>query len=435
MEKFSAMLEKKLLPLANKISGQKYIKAISYAFMSIIPFLTIGSLALVLISPPMDYTTLQPGFVCSFMKGWADIAAAVRIPVRAIYKVTMEYMSIFVAAGIANYLGKHYQMKGFTVTVAGIVGYLILAGVDIDSSTAVAYMGGTGLFAAIFASIVAVEILRFLTARKIGYISLEGNGVPEALTESFAMLIPTGLVLLAMGVIHWAVVLLTGNTFPELMTIIMTPLLNATNSVWGGIILVFLVMTFWWFGIHDTCITGPMKVFWTTALTANIAAYTAGTAITQLPYIILDPFWWFFVMIGGSGATFGLVLVLLTACKSKQLKTVGKLGIVPAFFNINEPVIFGVPLMMNPVMYIPFVGAPLINCIITYICMATGLVGRAISYPGWNLFCPVAALLSTVDIKAMILVFILIVVDALVYLPFVKVLDKQKLAEEQQQEN
>lgn len=430
MEKFSEVLEKKLLPLANKISGQKYIKAVSNAFMSIIPFLTIGSLALVLISPPMDYTTLEPGFVYSFMKGWASLAAAIRIPVRAIYKVTMEYMSVFVAAGIANYLGKHYKMKGFTATVAGVVGYLILAGVDADSGTTVGYMGGTGLFAAIIASIVSVEMLRLLTDKKVGYISLEGNGVPEALTESFAMFIPVAIVLLVMGAIHWVIVLVTGNTFPELMTVIMTPLLNATNTIWGGIILVFLVMTFWWFGIHDTCITSPMKVFWTTALTANIAAYTAGTAITQLPYIILDPFWWFFVMIGGSGATFGLVLVLLT-CKSKQLKTVGKLGIVPAIFNINEPVIFGVPLMMNPVMYIPFVGAPLLNCIITYVCMSTGLIGKAIAYPGWNLFCPVAALLSTLDIKAMVLVFALIVVDALVYLPFVKVLDRQKLAEEQ----
>lgn len=98
-----------------------------------------------------------------------------------------------------------------------------------------------------------------------------------------------------------------------------------------------------------------------------------------------DPYWFMFLMIGGSGATFGLCIVLLT-CKSKQLKTVGKLGIVPAFFNINEPVIFGVPLMLNPMMYIPFVGAVLVNCVISYGAMYFGLVGRTIAQPGWNMF-------------------------------------------------
>lgn len=431
MNKFSEWLEKRLLPLANKFEKQKYLKAISNSFMSIIPFLTIGSLAQVLISPPMDYTTMEPGFLCNFMKAWADLAAAIGTPVGAIYTVCMEFMALFVAAGVGYYLSKeHYKMKGFLPTVMAVVSYLILAGLGVDGAKTFDYMGGTGLFTAIFAAIISVELLHFLTEKKIGYISLEGQGVPEALTQSFAMMIPTTLTLLAIAAIHAIVVALTGATFPALMQVIMTPLLSATNTIWGGIILVFLVMTFWWFGIHDSAITGPMGAFWTTALTANIAAYAAGTATTALPYTITEPFWWFFIMIGGSGATFGLVLLLIFFCKSKQLKTVGKLGLIPAFFNINEPIIFGVPLMMNPMMYIPFVGVPVLNCVITYLAMAAGIVGRTVSYPGWNLFCPIAALLSTLDIKALVLDVLLIVIDAAVYFPFIKVIDKEKAAEE-----
>jgi PTS system cellobiose-specific IIC component len=428
----SSFMEQKLLPAANKLASNKYLKAISNSFMSMIAFMTIGSIALVLISPPMDYTTMDPGFLCSFMKGWAVMADAIGNVAGPIYTICMECLSLFVAAGIGYFLGNQtYKMKGFIPVLVSVVSYLIPAMMDPEGGKTFDYLGGTGLFAALISSILSIELLRWLTEKKVGYISLEGQGVPEALTESFGMLIPVTIVLIVFGVIHAITVAATGSTFPALISTLLAPVLKATDSIWGGIVLVFLVMLFWWFGIHDSVITGPMGAFWATALAANISAYAAGSAGTQLPYVITEPFWWFFVMIGGSGATFGLVLLLLTVCKSKQLRTVGKLGIVPAFFNINEPVIFGVPLMMNPVMVIPFIGAPMANLIITYLCMAGGLVSHTVSYPGWNLFCPVAAMISTVDGRAFLLVLVLIVVDALIYLPFIKALDRQKLAEEQ----
>ena len=431
MEKLSAWLEQKLFPMALKVDQQRHLKAISRTFMSIIPFMTLGSLALVVIEPPMDYTTMEPGFFRSFMEGWSSLAGAVGMPVGAVYRFCLEFVALFVAAGIGYFLSQEYKMKGFTPTVLAVISYMILAVSGIETRKTFDYMGGTGIFAAIFAAIVSIELLKFLLDKKVGYISLEGHGVPEALTQAFAMLVPTGIVLLVMALLHTLVVKITGNTFPAMMSVFMEPLLKATNSIWGGAILVILVMAFWWFGIHDSAITGPMGAFWATALAANISAYTAGTATTQLPYIITEPFWWFFIMIGGSGATFGLVFVLLFLCKSKQLKTVGKLGLIPAFFNINEPIIFGVPLMMNPIMFVPFVGVPLLNCIVTYLAMASGIVAKTIAYPGWNMFCPIAALIATVDFKALLLVLVLIVLDALFYLPFIKVLDKQKVAEEE----
>ena len=150
------------------------------------------------------------------------------------------------------------------------------------------------------------------------------------MTESFALLVPTLIVLVVVSIIHTIVLSSTGNVTPALIAVLMEPLISFTNSLPGVLFLAFLVMTFWWFGIHDTCITGPMKAFWYTALAANITAYASGTASTELPYIMTYPFWFMFLMIGGSGATFGLCLLLLFGCKSKQLKTVGKLGIVPA---------------------------------------------------------------------------------------------------------
>lgn len=188
---------------------------------------------------------------------------------------------------------------------------MILAGLGADGSKTFDYFGGTGLFTAIIGSIIAIEILHFLFKRKVGYISLEGQGVPEALTQAFALLIPTAITLIGIGLLHWGIVSFTGDTLPALMTVLLSPVLSATDSLPGVFLLAFLVMTFWWFGIHDSCITGPMTAFWTIALTANIAAFNSGAATTAVPYIVTDPYWFMFLMIGGSGATFGLCIVLL----------------------------------------------------------------------------------------------------------------------------
>ena len=127
MEKFSAWLEAKLFPLADKVEKQRHLRAISRTFMSIIPFMTLGSLALVIIEPPMDYTTMDPGFLCSLMKGWSALANAVGMPVGAIYRFCLEFVALFVAAGVGYFLSQHYKMKGFTPTILAIISYMILA--------------------------------------------------------------------------------------------------------------------------------------------------------------------------------------------------------------------------------------------------------------------------------------------------------------------
>lgn len=430
MNNLSSILEKKLLPLANKMSSQKYLKAVSSSFMTLIPFLTIGSIALVLISPPITSDTMDPGLLKNFIQGWEAMASFLKIPLGAVNSMCMDFMAIYVAAAMGFFLARDYKIKGYLPPVLTTVSFLILSTINVEGEKMFDYFGGQGLFTAILSSILAIELLRILKEKKVGFISLEGQGVPEALTESFALLVPTLIVLVVVSIIHTIVLSSTGNVTPALIAVLMEPLISFTNSLPGVLFLAFLVMTFWWFGIHDTCITGPMKAFWYTALAANITAYASGTASTELPYIMTYPFWFMFLMIGGSGATFGLCLLLLFGCKSKQLKTVGKLGIVPAFFNINEPIIFGVPLMLNPIMYTPFVGSVMVNGLITYLCMNFGIVGRTIADPSWNMFCPIGALISTMDIKAMLLVIFLIILDIVIYFPFIKVYDNQKIREE-----
>lgn len=429
MDKFINFIESKIAPMANKISRQKYVQAVVNSFLTLIPFFTIGSFALILIEPPVDYTTLEPGFMQSFFRGWASLATVTGPFLGYVFNVTMGLIALWLAVGIGFFLSKEYKMNTLLPIVVTTASFIIAATMNAEGTFSMDYFGGTGLFTCILIGLLSFELYRFLVNKKIGYISMEGMGVPPALSDSLGNLAPVAIVLLVVSLISYVVLLLTGSGIPDLMTIIMTPIVTAVDSVWGVLILSLLVMVLWWFGIHDTVITGPMTAFLAANFMANASAYAAGTAGTELPYILTEPFWWTFMAIGGSGATMGLA-ILCNFSKSKQIKTIGKLAVVPALFNINEPIIFGLPMMYNPTMLIPFIFVMPMNGLITYFCMNAGIVGRTFANPSWNMFCPVGALISTMDVKALILVLFLIVLDTVIYFPFFKVYEKQKLAEE-----
>lgn len=429
MEKLTSFIEKKIAPIANKLGRQKYIQALQNSFLALIPFITVGSLALVIISPPMDYATMDPGVLRAIMHGWAKIADFTGPTLGFINMVTMSMMALYIAIGMGLNLAKQYKMSSFMPTLVTTMTFLICATMNADGELTVAHLDGTGLFTAIIVSILSFELYRKLVEKGVGHIDLSGAGIPPALLDSLGNLVPVVIVLIVFGAISQIIMTITGSAFPELMTIIMTPLVNMVDSIWGVILLAVIVMLFWWFGIHDSVITGPLDVFLMSNYTANMTAFAAGTAAASLPFIVTEPFWWTFMTIGGSGATLGLAFLAATS-KSKQIKTVGRLAIIPSLFNINEPLIFGLPIMYNPTMLIPFVVAMPLNGVITYICMSTGLVAKTFSYASWNMFCPIGGFIATLDVKALILICALIVIDVLIYLPFFKVYEKQKLKEE-----
>ena len=427
MDKFIAFIEKHIAPRANKISNQKYVKAVVSSFLTLIPFFTIGSFALILGEPPVEPSVLEPGLLQSFFIGWWSIADACGNVIWPIFNVTMGLIALWLSIGIGYFLCKEYKMNTLLPIVVTVGSFII--GATLGGEFTMDYFGGTGIFTSIIMSLIGFELYRFLVDRKFGYISLDGLGVPPALSDSLGNLAPVAVVLVVVGIINQIFFSISGVCMPELLTVIMTPIVTAVDSVWGVLILSLLVMVLWWFGIHDTVITGPMTAFLTANFMANAAAYATGTPGTELPYILTEPFWWTFMAIGGSGATFGLA-VLCNFSKSKQIKTIGKLAVVPAFFNINEPIIFGLPMMYNPTMMIPFIFVMPLNGLITYLCMNAGIVSRTFVNPSWNMFGPLGALISTMDVKALILVLVLIVIDILIYLPFFKVYEKQKIAEE-----
>ena len=429
MHKISQFIEEKVAPVATRLSSQKYLKALQSTFLFLIPCFTIGSLALVLISPPMDYTTMDPGFLCSFMRGWQAFADYTGPVLEYVFNVTMPLMSLYVAVGISYNLCKEYKMNTMMPILVTMSTFVISASMNVDRTLSFAAFDATGLFTAIFVGITSFELYRVLVEKKIGRINLEGSGVPPALADSIGNLVPVAIVVILTAFLNNLLLSFAHINLPQVITMLMTPLVSAVDNVWGIIILALIVMVFWWFGIHDSVITSALDPFFYSNLGANAAAFAAGTAAVALPHVVTAPFWWNFMAIGGSGATLGLAFLALTS-KSKQLRTIGKLSFIPSLFNINEPLIFGLPLMYNPIMMIPFIIVMPLNGLITYLAMSSGLVARTFAYASWNMFSPIAALIDTMDFKAVLLIIFLIVVDILIYLPFFKAFEKEKIAEE-----
>ena len=170
---------------------------------------------------------------------------------------------------------------------------------------------------------------------------------------------------------------------------------------------------------------------WLTLLEANATAAAAGVAATELPAISAEPFYQWFVFIGGAGSTVGLAILLVSVCKSKYAKDLGKIGFLPAIFNINEPLIFGAPIVLNLTLAIPFILVPMISGVIAWFATSLGLVGRVVVSAPWTLPGPIGAFLATGgDIRAAILNIVLIVLSCVIYYPFVRIWDQQYLKQE-----
>ena len=426
METFTQWIEAHVGPIAGKIGANRYVQAIQNTFLTLIPFMTIGGLALVIITPPMDYTTMDPGIGRAFMQGWSTLASWLYQPLNTINLITMGCLAIWVAVGIAFFLARHYKMNGFLPVVVSAASFASMALINNEGALITDYFSGTGLFCAIVSSVASLELFRFLCNHKVGRIEIPGGGVPPALADSIGQLAPAAIVFIVMSVVSTIALRVTGQPFADFVAILLSPLIGAVDSYWGVLFVAFTIPLLFWFGIHDSVITSPLEPFLYANLYANMAAYAAGTA---LPYTFTQSFLFYFASIGGNGATLALALLTLRS-KSKQIKTIGRLGIVPVIFGVNEPIVFGLPVMYNPLMFIPSILSMVLNATITYAAMIFGLVGKTFIYPGWNLFSPVGAIVSTMDVRALVLVIALIALDVAVYYPFFKAFERNKLEEE-----
>ena len=223
--------------------------ALQNSFFAMIPFITVGSLALVLISPPADYTTMDPGFGRSLMQGWQAFADFTGPTFNFINAVTMSLLALWIAVGMGLNLAKQHKMAPHVPTLVTTMSFLIWATMNPEGGLTFSYLDGTGLFVALVASIVSFELYRALSEKKVGHIDLSGAGVPPALADSLGNLVPLVIIFILFGAAGQVIMAVTGSPVPELMYLIMSPLMGLVDSLAGIIFLAVLVMILWWFGI------------------------------------------------------------------------------------------------------------------------------------------------------------------------------------------
>lgn len=419
MNKLSILLEESLIPMMNKISNQRHLSAIKDGLIATIPMTIVGAIALLLATIPwpqayVDLLVQTPKITSVLM---------------TIYNMTLGLLSIYVCFGIGKHLSKSYQLDELsggltaTLTFLATIGFTSIKNVNYLSAT---YLGGEGMFTAIITSIIAVEIMRLCDQHNLK-IKMP-DSVPANVGSSFDSLIPITLSVIFITV----VVKILGFNINESISKVVTPILSASSdSIVSPIIFVLLTGIFWFVGIHPAMLGAIMMPVWTVNATANMAAAASGQVI---PHVGVQPFISTFLWIGGGGGTLALCLFMCFS-KSKSLKSLGRLGIVPSIFNINEPILFGLPIVLNPIIIIPFILGPLVCTVITYFAFTTHLVS-GMAYPlaaAWNFPSFISGAICTGDLTGFVLVVINFVVMGLIYYPFFKLLEKNTLKNEGEQ--
>lgn len=417
LEKFSTFLDQKLsMPMA-KLSEQRHLRAIRDGIISTLPLIIVGSIFMVIAFFPFPEG--------SAIKTWLS---ANTVTMLLPYRMTMYIMSLYAAWGIGYSLSKSYKLDGVTGgTLAATAFLLTIVPQSVEGlgwAMPMANLGGSGMFVAILSSIFAVEVLRFTKTKNI--VIKMPEQVPASVSRSFEALTPAALIIGFFAIFTYFL----GIDWHGIIGKVVQPLVNATDTLPSAIIIATLIGFFWSFGIHGMSIIGSLaRPLWLTLLDNNAAAVASGE-VAQ--HIFPEQFFQGFVWIGGAGATLGLAILLAFRAKSKYGKMLGKTTVIPAIFNINEPIMFGAPIVLNPVLIIPFILAPVVNIVIAWAATVSGLVPAMHIAAPWTLPAPLFAFMATGGSwTAALLGVVLIIVSALIYYPFFKIYDKKLLAEEQ----
>lgn len=416
MNAFFDMLDAKFAQPLSKISEQRHLRAIRDGVVSAIPLIIVGSFFLIIAMPPIPVDWSYHVWATAHVQ-------EILIP----YRMTFWIMSLYICFGVGYNLAKSYDLDPLAGGQLSVAAFLLslmpVFTKDGDIMLNMANLGSVGIFPCMVLAIAAVETLRF--CKKHHMMIKMPEQVPSSVAHSFEAVVPAAIIMIVMTLIN----VVFKINLETLIQTIFSPLVKAGDTLPGVIVPVFLVVFFWFFGIHGDSIVGSVaRPVWLQYFTENAEQMSHGQVPT---HIAPETFFQWFVWIGGSGATIGLIIAALLIGKAKYTKSITRASAIPALFNINEPIIFGFPIMLNPIFLIPFILAPLVMTLTTWFTFKLGWVHMMFVQPPWTLPAPIGAFLATGgDWRAIILCLVNIVIATVIYFPFVRMYDKNELAKE-----
>lgn len=417
MNGFMDKLSEKIMPLANWLGDNRYLMVLRDSFMLAFPLTMFGSIIVVINNLPF-FNDDTKGMLSNLLGNGQN--------------ATMSIMTVFVTFGIGYYLSQSYDVEGIFGGAVAFSSFLILtpffmsteSGETVSGVLSLDRLGAKGMFLGMIAAFVAAEIYCRVTKR--GWQIRMPDGVPPAVTKSFAAMIPAILTLTVFLVINAVMVgAFNANLHDVIYDVIQKPLTGLGSSLPATLVSIFFIQFLWFFGLHGQIIVNSvMDPIWNTLMLDNLEAYKAGES---LPHIVTKPFMeTFTVGLGGSGMTLAVVIILAFLMKKKQYTDIGRLALGPGIFNVNEPVIFGLPIVLNATILIPWVLAPIVVTTLNYLVMAAGIVPAptGVSVP-WTVPIIASGVLATNSWLGGLLQVIDFLIVGVIWLPFLRALDKQ----------
>ncbi|MRJ47635.1 PTS sugar transporter subunit IIC [Fundicoccus ignavus] len=458
---FKDTFTEKFMEVSGRIGSQRHLGAIRDAFIAAMPITMAGSIAVLLNVFLRDVPVNL---------GWDGFASAMAPIVEIngyVYGGTIAVMAMFFAFSLGSNLAESYgvnslagglisfasfiavipQTLNFTTDLTGVDSTTLSAlsnfGLSVTSSTDAAslttsgsgvlglsYLGATGLFSALIIGMMSTMIYSFLMNKNIT-IKLPDT-VPPAVTKAFAAIIPGTVAIYVSAIIGYLAYTVTGLPLTDLISqYIQQPLMGLSQGLGSVIFLTFLVQLFWFFGLHGHNVLAPiMDGVYGAALNENTAVYEATRDIAQLPWDWTRGSFDAYAQMGGSGATLALIIGILWMSKREDHRTIAKLSAPMGTFNINEPVVFGMPIVLNPQFAIPWLITPPILATIAYLATSWGLVPPVFLAVPWITPPGLYAYLATGgSLAAGLLSIFNIVVAFFIYLPFVLMSNRVKAEE------
>lgn len=411
----------KFIEIAGRIGSQRHLLAVRDGFVAIMPLIIIGSFAVLVNNfPPIgkfNFVEIMNGI---FGEGvWQAVGGS-------IWNGTFAILGLLIAFSIAYQLARSYDVDGLAAGFIAAAAYIALAPeTPNDWGLNFAWLGTQGVFIAIILGIIVGELFRLLVQSK--FTIKMPPGVPGGVERSFKALIPTVVIMVLIGLFQATMNVLSDvSIFEMVFEVIQKPLQGLSSTLPAAIIVAFLNQLLWFFGLHGTNILGAIiEPIYIPLVIENSDLFNAGMSAFEVPNIVTKPFLDSFVFLGGSGATLALLIAIFIVVRKEKkhpYREVAKVSAPPSIFNINEPVIFGLPIVLNPVMLVPFIVVPVLLTIISFVALKTGMVPRTVALVPWSTPPILSGFLVTGGSwRGIALQLVNMIVAVLIYIPFVAV--------------
>ena len=413
MERISGFVE----PLAEWVHKMKFLNALAEAMQVLLPITVIGSFACLFafidLGPWQAFLAANPMILTAFMnaQSW-----------------TLSSIAFYVVLVLPYLYAKRLEMKEpLSCVPLAIAAFLLLTPTQLYTAIPADWLGHKGMFTAF---LVVYLVVRFVKLCEDHNITIKmPAGVPHYIEATFAVLIPAFIIVFGCSLAGQALTATSFGSIHQLIyTFIQTPLSNLGTGFFGLLITELMMTLAMFCGIHGSSVVPFMDALAIAACEQNAAAIAAGLPIPNIySYGLLNT-----IQMGGIGATLGLAILLLVLAKSKRYRQLIKVAFVPQIFNIGEPLLFGLPIMLNPLLFIPYIGGVIVNTCVAYGAVAFGLIARFTGVnPSWTVPGILQGILTkSVPWQGALLQVVIILIDMAIWYPFVKIIDRQACKEE-----